>query len=344
MISTSPSSILELSPPDFKPTWNVTYNTLEWPNGCKAVGISADAGGSAGAAARGHSAYCAWIDELAKFSSDAKETFVQVDLAVRGKGSQILVTTTPTPIDIIKFLYKKAIEEKDPLYHLTTGSTFENAANLDENYLKSLKDAYENTAAWEQEINGCIIWASESALFRKEDIEKNRVDVAPELERIVVAVDPAISIGKDSTGIIVAGIDERGHIYILNDLTMQGTPAEWARVATQAYRDYEADVLVAEKNQGGLMVEHTIQSHDRTVPVKLVSATRGKIIRAEPVSLYHQQGKIHMVGHFPVLEQQMVEYDGTQRKSPDAYDAYVWGASELMLGKQHHVSTSEFYL
>ena len=348
MISSNPSSIIEISPPDFKPTWNVTYNTLEWPNGCKAIGISADAGGSPGSGARGHSAYFAWIDELAKIGENAEEVFTQVDLAVRGIGSMILTTTTPTPINIIKKLYNKVVEEKDPLYYITTGSTFENAANLDPNYLKSLKEAYFGTIYYEQEVLGKIIFSSDNALFKRDDLEKNRVskEELPELEKVCVAVDPATSNNKSSdlTGIVVAGKDKDGHIYILADRSLKGSPADWASVVVDCYFEFNADYCVYESNQGGLMVEQTLNSYHKSLPLKSVVARKNKLIRGEPVSLISQQGKLHLVGNFPQLEQQMIEYDGTQKKSPDRLDAMVYAALEMISGKQNVVTSFDFLL
>jgi predicted phage terminase large subunit-like protein len=197
-----------------------------------------------------------------------------------------------------------------------------------------------------QELYGEIIWESENAFFKSEDIDKYKVESHPHLKRIVVAVDPAVSANKnsDETGIIVGGIDDDNHAYVLADKTMKGTPQQWATMVADLYRNYQADVIVAEKNQGGDMVMSTIQSYGGNLPVKLVTATRGKMLRAEPISLLFEQGKIHMVGNFSKLEQQMVEYDGTQKKSPDRLDAFVWCMTELMLGKRSVVQSFEFFL
>lgn len=146
------------------------------------------------------------------------------------------------------------------------------------------------------------------------------------------------------TGKVVGALGYDEEMYVLADHTMKGTPDQWARKVGELYTHYGADCVVAEKNQGGDMVMSTLQSYVKNLPVKLVSATRGKLIRAEPVSLLFAQGKIHLVGHFSTLEQQMTSYDGSQKKSPDNYDAFIWLGTELMLGKQSSASSTEFLM
>jgi len=340
MIGVGPSSIMNQCEPDFMPEWNKSHNTLTFPNGCVAIGISGDSPESA----RGLSSSTVWLDELAKYS-DPEETFAQLDLGLRGTNAQCLTTTTPLPRKIIKDLYTRA-KENDPLYRIVTGSTYENKANLDDNYIKSIQNLYANTSREKQEIFGEIIWSSDLAMFKVEDIDKYRVEHHPDFKRIIVAVDPAVTskTNSDNTGIIVAALGVDDEVYILKDKTMKGTPAQWSTMVGELYDFYQADAIVAEKNQGGDMVTTTIQTYRNTLPVKLVTATRGKLVRSEPVSLAFEQGKIHLVGDFPDLEQQMVEFDGTQRYSPDNLDAFVWAVSDLMLGKTNKITSSEFLL
>jgi hypothetical protein len=176
------------------------------------------------------------------------------------------------------------------------------------------------------------------ALWTRDVIHKNRrhVDSLPEMQRIVVAIDPAISAHRhsDETGMIVAGLGADGHGYVLEDISGKYTPAEWAERAIAAYYKYSADRVIAEVNQGGDMVEHTLRTYDATLSYKSVHATRGKIVRAEPIAALDSQGKIHHAGIFAALEDQMCRFDpAIEAKSPDRVDARIWAFTELLLGK-----------
>lgn len=342
LMDVGPSSIMKQCPPDFKPSEiNWTYNKLTFPNGSVILGISGDNPESA----RGLNSISCVLDEPGKYS-DLKETFTQLDLGLRGKDARMLISGTPVSNDIIKGWYNKAVVDKNPMYRLTTGSTFENSANLDSGFLEAIRENYANTIYERQEIYGEINWSSEAALFREADLEKYRVEFAPELEYIVVGVDPAITTTGDKTGIVVVGRGkEDGHLYVLADRSIKGTPSEWSSVVSEASSFFKANLVVAERNQGGLMVEHTLLAHDKMLVVKLVVATKGKLVRAEPVSLFSQQGRLHMVGKHKELEQQLIEYDGTQRKSPDSYDSMVWACIHLITSKKSiPASTLDFYI
>ena len=247
---------------------------------------------------------------------------------------RILITTTPRPLQFLRDIIKK------PTTQVVTGSSYENKANLDPTWFSETIVEYEGSRFGRQEIHAEILSDIPGALWTRKNIDDNRVKDAPAMERIVVAVDPSITADETSaeTGIIVAGIakNKDGHTeaYVVDDWSVRGTPDEWAKKAVGAYRKWEADRIIAEKNQGGLMVETTIRTADRNVPVTLVTATRGKYIRAEPISALYEQNRVHHVGGLPVLEDQMVE--ATQeslqdRKSGtfDRVDALVWGLSEL---------------
>ena len=182
--------------------------------------------------------------------------------------------------------------------------------------------------AYRMEILAEDIDEAPGALWTRKTIEDNRVLSAPEMGRLVVAVDPSISSGGDSAGIIAAGLAGK-HGYILEDGTVQGSPLTWARRAVQIYHDREADLIVAEKNQGGEMVELTIHQADPTVPVKLVHASRGKIVRAEPVAAKYEKGHVHHVGSFPALEDELCLYLPGD-PSPNRLDALVHAMTELM--------------
>jgi predicted phage terminase large subunit-like protein len=224
--------------------------------------------------------------------------------------------------------------ESMPGLVITRGRTFDNASNLAPTFLSTLMTRYAGTRLGRQELEGDDLVDDPDALWQRDVIDAKRVPDVPELARIVVAIDPAVTSGQDSdeTGIIVAGIghDKRG--YVLADLSGRYTPDKWARVAIEAYREWQADRIVAESNQGGDMVSHTLRTVDQDVPVKLVHASRGKVARAEPVSALYQQGKVSHVGSHARLEDQLCTWTLGQA-SPDRMDALVWALTELMLSR-----------
>ena len=231
-------------------------------------------------------------------------------------------------------------------YVFLTMNPRDNAANLTGDYLLSLENLPERARKrfWEGEYSG----DAEGALWRREMIKRVSAEAKlPDLTRIVVAVDPAVSTepGSDETGIVAAGIDRAGNGYVLGDDSGKHQPAEWARKAVAAYERHGADRIVAEANQGGDMVEHTIRSQGRQVPVTLVRASRGKVTRAEPVAGLYELGKVYHVGEFPQLEDQMCALTvGFDRKaqgySPDRVDALVWAFTELFPAMSRPVSKS----
>ncbi len=174
-------------------------------------------------------------------------------------------------------------------------------------------------------------------MWKRETIEKSRLNKAPDLQRIVVAIDPEATATEDSaeTGIIVAGVAMVGnllHGYVLEDLTIRGSPDQWANAAVAGYNKNRADHIIGEVNNGGDMVGSTIKTVARDVPFKAVHATRGKFTRAEPVSALYEQGRIHHIGFYPELEDQLCDWVPGDEKSPDRLDALVWAFTELMLG------------
>jgi len=202
-------------------------------------------------------------------------------------------------------------------------------------------DRYEGTRLGRQELEGEILGDIPGALWTRESIDDNRLQVPPEdLERVFVAVDPATSSeeGSDEHGIVVVALarDEDGYArgYVLEDASLRGTPEEWSKKAVHLYRKWSADKIIAEKNQGGEMVSFTIKSVDRSVPVELVHASRGKVVRAEPISALYEQGRIHHVGRHDKLEDQMCEFSvdnvrNASTGSPDRVDALVWGLTKI---------------
>jgi phage terminase large subunit-like protein len=231
---------------------------------------------------------------------------------------------------------------KDPKTHVTVGSTFDNSANLADTYLQAVRDQYEGTRLGRQELYAEILEENEGALWTTDTIDKcqiSRKDL-PLLNRIVVSLDPAITSNAESdmTGIVVAGIDVNGKCYVLGDYTDRYSPQGWANKAIELYHHYQADRIVAEKNQGGDMVRRTIEVEDETVPIKLVHASRGKYARAEPISALYERGMVFHVRD-PEDGFNLNELEIQQRTweplgsigSPDRLDALVWSITELAL-------------
>lgn len=278
----------------------------------------------------------AWVDELAAFRYD--DAWDQLMFGLRlGKQPQVMVTTTPRPTKLMRKLLKA------PTTVVTKGTTYENIANLSQAFFDQIIDKYQGTRLGRQELLAEILEDSEGALWKREEmIEAYRVVKHPTLARVVVAIDPATTSIEDSseTGIVVAGRDGNGHVYVLEDLSLRASPQKWAEAAVTAYHKYGADRIVAETNQGGDLVEHTIRNVDRSVAYKKVTASRGKVLRAEPIAALYEQGKAHHVGAFPYLEDQMCQWEQGQA-SPDRLDALVWSLTELTIGLTHADSLNE---
>ena len=319
-----PSGIIDTSPPWFRAQYFPTKRRVEWPNGAWALAFSADEPERL----RGEQCEAAWCDELAAWRYP--EAWKQLLLGLRlGQHPRVVVTTTPRPTNIIKDLVKS------PSSIVTTGTTFENFDNLAAAFTEEIVAQYEGTRDGRQELYAEILADAEGALWKTEQIEEDRVEKSqvPELERTVVAIDPAVTFGEESseTGMVVAGRSPVGHGYLMQDASGRMRVEDWARKAIGLYHKWDADVIVAEKNQGGDLVKHTLQVYDDTVPVKLVHASKSKHTRAEPVAGVYEQRRIHHVGYFSELESQMVEWEPGM-DSPDRLDAMVWGFTELFIG------------
>jgi phage terminase large subunit-like protein len=249
-----------------------------------------------------------------------------------GKRPQQIITTTPRPIKVLK-----EIMAGDGV--LTRGITAENFGNLPPAFIKQLYARYAGTRLGRQELNAEVLDDNPNALWSRTAIDDLRVDEPDDLKRIVVAVDPSGSRGDpeggaNDIGIVVVGLGHNGHGYVLADRTCNLSPAGWGERAVAAYHEFKCDRLVAERNYGGAMVEHVIRTADRKVSYREVVASRGKWVRAEPVAALYEQGRIHHVGAFPKLEDEMVDFtpDGTvEGASPNRLDALVWAVSDLML-------------
>lgn len=324
------SGILANSPPDFRPKYEPSKRKITWPNGTVAFAYSGDKPDQL----RGPQHSKAWADEPAKWRY-AQDAWDQLEFGLRlGISPQVVATTTPRPISLILSLIK------DPATVITRGSTYDNKENLSPSFISRIVDRYEGTRLGRQEIHAEVLTDIPGALWSHETIEDLRVTTKPDMERIAVGVDPAITSDIESaeTGIVIIGRGSDGHGYVLDDKSLRGTPHEWATAVCHAYYKWQADIIVAEKNQGGDMVEHTIRTVDPNVRVKLVHASRGKYTRAEPISALYEQQRFHHVGMFGELEDQMCTYVPGEN-SPDRMDALVWPAHELfpMMGESLEV-------
>lgn len=321
------SGILECSPPDRIPVWEASRRRLVWPNGATAQAYSAQDP----EALRGPQFDAAWADELAKWRR-AQETWDMLQFCLRlGDDPRACVTTTPRNVPVLKQLLVA------PSSVLTTAPTVANRANLAPAFLREIVERYGNTRLGAQEIEGRLLEDIDGALWSAARLAECRVRTAPQLARVVVAVDPPVSGGPraDTCGIVAAGAtQDRSRFVVLDDASVSGaSPSGWARAAIAAYERHDADRIVAEINQGGDLVEAVLRQIDRTVPYRGVHATRGKVTRAEPVAALYEQGRVSHLGRFDALEHQMslMTIRGFQGEgSPDRVDALVWAVSELM--------------
>lgn len=326
------SGIMACSPPDRRPDWQATRKRLIWPNGATAQAFSAHDPESL----RGPQFDGAWVDELAKWKK-AREAWDMLQFALRlGACPQICLTTTPRNVGILKEIL--ALDSTV----VTNAPTEANRANLAQSFLDEVRARYAGTRLGRQELDGELMQESDGALWSAQGLEAARVDEAPTLERIVVAIDPPVTGKKssDSCGIIVAGAVTCGDVqnwraYVLADESVSAaSPSVWASAAIRAMERFGAERLVAEVNQGGDLVEAVIRQIDPLVPVKSVHATRGKAARAEPVAALYEQGRVHHLRGLGKLEDQMrvMTAQGFEgRGSPDRVDALVWALHELMI-------------
>ncbi len=319
------SGILAIHPESERPEYEPSKRRLTWSNGAVATLFSADEPDRL----RGPQHEVAWCDELAAWRY-LEESWSNLMMGLRLGESKCLASTTPRPLALIRDLVSR--NGKDVA--VVRASTRENLDNLSKAFRSQIIAQYEGTRLGRQELEAEILDDVPGALWTRDVIEETRVnaDQIPELVRIVVAVDPAISSNdtSDYTGIVVVGKGADDHYYVLADATMKGTPNQWATKVATVFEAYDADKIVAERNQGGEMVETTIQAVDDTLPVKLVNASRGKTTRAEPVAALYERGFVHHTKPMPELEDQMCNYDGSSSgDSPDRMDALVWGCTEL---------------
>jgi phage terminase large subunit-like protein len=283
------SGILAACPPHERPRYLPSKRRLEWPNGARSLIFSADEPERL----RGKQHMKLWCDELASWRRP--EAFQQAMLGLRlGASPQVVVTTTPKPVRLIREL----IADNGTV--TTRGSTYDNRAHLAPVFFTRIINRYEGTRLGRQELNAEMLDDVEGALWTGSLIEAARVIKAPDMERIVVAIDPATTSGEDAdeTGIVVAGRGVDGDAYVLRDLSCRLSSNGWANRAINAYREFHADRIIAEVNNGGDLVADVIRVIDRNVSFKAVHASRGKVVRAEPISSLYEQKRVHHIGVF----------------------------------------------
>jgi phage terminase large subunit-like protein len=314
------SGILAICPNDERPAYVASKRQLQWPNGAISLIFTADEPERL----RGKQHYKVWADELGSWRYP--EAWEQAMLGLRlGDKPQAIVTTTPKPTKLVLDLVK------DKRNIVTSGSTYENRANLAPGFFDYVISKYEGTRLGRQELNAELLTDSPGALWKRDQIDKCRVLKAPEtMSRVVTAVDPTASATGSEAGIVTAG-RQGSDYYTFSDDSRHGSPQEWATAAVTAYYRHKADVIVAEKNNGGDMVMAVIKQVDPHVNVKLVWASRGKATRAEPIAAIAEQGRDHHVGTFAALEDELCMWVPGD-ESPNRLDAKVWAYTELSGG------------
>lgn len=333
------SGILAISPPWERPLFQPSKRRLVWPNGAMAFLYSAEEPERL----RGPQHDAAWADELAAWKY-VQETWDQLQFGLRlGDNPQAAITTTPKPIPLVRQLLT------DPDCKISRGSTYDNKANLAPTFVNKIIKRYEGTKLGQQELHAEVLDDVPGALWPYETLLAARVQEHPDLRRVVVAIDPSGSNGEDEgdqQGIVIVGLGVDGRGYVLADWTCKLSPAGWGQRAIAAFDRYKADRIVAEKNYGGDMVRFVIQTARKTAPVQLVVASRGKVVRAEPVAALYEQARVsHVVPatneEGSVIDNPLAELEEEMRLtgstgylgvgSPNRMDALVWALTELMV-------------
>jgi len=328
------SGLLPIHPSHERPIYEPSKRRVTWNNGATATLFNAVEPDQL----RGPQFDLAWCDELAKWRY-ARETWDMLQFGLRlGDHPRQVVTSTPRPIPLIREILRS------DRTIVTRGSTYENRDNLAEKFFTSIVRSYEGTRLGRQELQAEILDDAPGALWTRANLDDHRISAADlgrkeiEMQRIIVAIDPAASSESEETaesGIVVAGMGSDGRGYVLDDATCRESPRGWARRAIASFDLHNADLIVAEKNNGGEMVEAVIRAERPTIPCKLVHASRGKVTRAEPISALYEQGRISHIGSFPQLEDQMVlftPYGIEGDTTADRVDALVWAFTELFPG------------
>jgi phage terminase large subunit-like protein len=334
------SGILHTAPHDFRPKWEPGKKLLTWPNGIRGHVMSADRPDSI----RGSQFIFVWCDEMA-FWPNPEDTWKYAlipairSTRLQNASTKILITTTPIPSKFLKNL------ESQSSTVVTRSSTYQNRW-LDEKTKREYEELYkEDPLAEKQELYGEYVEDNPNALFTISNITHNRISwnrydelcKEDKITKIIIAIDPAGSVNKtsDETGIIVASMDDEGFFYILDDLSGKFKPEVWAEKTCSAFEDQDANLIVAEKNYGGDMVESVIKAIDQYVPIKLVNALKSKRLRAEPVSALYKKNLVRHVGIYKKLEEEMTEWV-PGNPSPNRLDALVYAILNMQEEKASH--------
>ncbi len=337
------SGVLSVCPPGQLPVYEPSLRRLQWPSGAQATLYSA----AEPEALRGPQHSHAWCDEIAKWDNAGERAVRAWDnlmLGLRlGEHPRVLATTTPRAVPLLRRV------RADPATVCVTGASEANRDHLPARFLDGIRRAYGSTALGRQELDGELLDDIDGALWTRALLEQCRTEMAPAApRRTVVAVDPPASATGDACGIVVATLGADGLAYVLADASVEhASPERWARAVAHAAREWQADRVVAEANQGGAMVASVLRAADVSLPLKLVHASRGKVARAEPVAALYEAGRVRHAGVFARLEDELCglmaggTYAGPGR-SPDRADALVWALTELMLGQRARPRISTF--
>lgn len=325
-----PSGLKAITPDtEDPPVYEVSRRRVIWPNGAEAHVFSAEDPDSL----RGPQFDVAWCDEIAAWAK-GPEMWDMLQMGLRlGEEPRTIATTTPRPVPLVKALVA------DPETVITRSTTAENAGNLAPGFVAAVGRAYGGTRLGRQELDGELIEDIEDALWTRSMLEPLRVQAAPRLERIVVAVDPPATSGPkaDACGIVAAGLAEAegflSKAFVIADATARGlSPLDWAGRAASLAAELGAASVIAEANQGGEMVRHALETAGCKVPVRLVRAKVGKQARAMPVAALYEAGRVSHVGVMRALEDEMCSFGAAGFSgSPDRVDALVWALWALLL-------------
>lgn len=301
---------------------------VDWPNGAQAKLFGAHTPADVDRLRAGGNRHVAWAEELAAWRH-LEDAWQHLWFGLRlGDQPRCVASTTPKAR---RWLIDHVVHAAGTI---STHGTTDDNPHLDAGVRSRLYDAYGGTRLGRQELHGEWLTDIPGALWTYNVIDQARRsdNDLPAFRRITVGVDPAITAAGAETGIVVAGIDHDGNLWLLDDRTIRGSPQTWAEAAAGAYDAWSADTVVAERNQGGDMVLHTLRTVAPLLPVRLVTATRGKRVRAEPVAALWEQGRARIAGQFPELEDQLATWTPDDPVSPDRLDAYVWAATDLVPG------------
>jgi phage terminase large subunit-like protein len=332
------SGLLACFPPHERPLYEPSKRLITFANGAIARVFSADEPERL----RGPQCAAFWADEIAawRFLDDAWDN-LQFGFRL-GDDPRGIITTTPKPLKLLKELIV------DPATVVTRASSYENRANLAPAFFQSIIRKYEGTRLGRQELNAEILEDVPGALWTmglidQARIRRDQVNLGL-FVRVVVAIDPAVSSNADSddTGIVVAGLLDNGEVVVLEDDTVKASPAEWARIVIEAFQRHNADRIIGEVNNGGDLVEANLRALAPNIPYRGVRASRGKVIRAEPVAALYEQGRVHHAGYFAALEEQLCSWSPlSNMKSPDRLDALVWAITDLVVDPEETMAYTQ---